>query len=529
MGRLFLTLYGVLALALAAYVVGLEFLPETLLRHSTRQFYERVMGGAFHLIEEQLKERPESSWRQVIGDLQPTFDYPLALERLEPRRFSAAHYRLLMDGRVIVDEIDGADYLYKRVGGSDYFIAMAMEDTRDEASLRSARGAANLVIDRIRQRSRDQWPAVVEELQTVFGIPLSIRPISEVQLSAKRQRKLQQGELVVVDNNQAAERYYQRIGDSLYVLKAGPIGQPFLIQAFAAIVLIILAVLVAVAVYAWVRPVWRDLSTLDRTAAAFGQGDFAARMDVSSRAALRGLAEAFNGMADRIQRLIRSHQDLTNAVSHELRTPVARLRFGIDMLQDATEERDRQRYVSGMRADIDELDALIAELLTYARFDRDGPNLVFNRRELGKWLEEFIGHMRHETEKVAVVLNSHGSECDDEAAFEPRLMARALGNLLRNARRHARERVEVGYEIQNGLCRLWVDDDGPGIPAEERERILEPFARLDDSRDRTSGGVGLGLAIVRQIMSWHGGQVAVTESPAGGARLTLRWPSAGPG
>jgi two-component system sensor kinase ParS len=111
-------------------------------------------------------------------------------------------------------------------------------------------------------------------------------------------------------------------------------------------------------------------------------------------------------------------------------------------------------------------------------------------------------------------------------AIEPQFMARALLNLLRNAIRYARQRVEVSIEhTDNGRWRLCVDDDGPGIPAADRVRIFEPFTRLDEDRSRATGGFGLGLAIVRRVAEWHHGTVEASDSPLGGARFMLSWPA----
>jgi signal transduction histidine kinase len=102
-------------------------------------------------------------------------------------------------------------------------------------------------------------------------------------------------------------------------------------------------------------------------------------------------------------------------------------------------------------------------------------------------------------------------------------MARALVNLLRNARAHARSLVSVSVLRSGERTVIQDDDDGHGIPAGERERLFEPFARMDDSRDRNSGGFGLGLAIVRQVARWHGGDASISDSPLGGARVSIVW------
>ena len=102
-------------------------------------------------------------------------------------------------------------------------------------------------------------------------------------------------------------------------------------------------------------------------------------------------------------------------------------------------------------------------------------------------------------------------------------MARALVNLLRNATSHASSRVTVRIAGEGARTVIQVDDDGEGIPPGERDRVFEPFARLDRSRARASGGFGLGLAIVRQVARWHGGDAVVTDSPLGGTRVTVAW------
>jgi signal transduction histidine kinase len=159
---------------------------------------------------------------------------------------------------------------------------------------------------------------------------------------------------------------------------------PFLVGELGIIVLVLLALLVALAVNAWIRLVWRDLSRFDRTANAFGGGDFEARLSVWRSSGLSRLAESFNGMAARIQGLMRSRKVLTNAGSHELRTPIARPRFGIDMLADSTDETSRRRFLGGMKADVDDLDALVSELLTFARFNREAPKLEFQRQDVSE-------------------------------------------------------------------------------------------------------------------------------------------------
>jgi two-component system sensor kinase ParS len=178
-----------------------------------------------------------------------------------------------------------------------------------------------------------------------------------------------------------------------------------------------------------------------------------------------------------------------------------------------------------MRDDLRELEDLVSELLTYARLEHPQIELVTEPVDTQNWLASAVGALALEAE-------ANGIECHIAAGtvanidIEPRFMARALLNLLRNAIYYAQHRVELNVQLfPDGAYQLWVDDDGPGIPAIDRLRIFEPFTRLDESRNRATGGFGLGLAIVRRIAEWHRGTVMVVDSPLGGARFVIRWPS----
>jgi len=228
-------------------------------------------------------------------------------------------------------------------------------------------------------------------------------------------------------------------------------------------------------------------------------------------------------MKDRISALLGSHCNLTNAISHEFRTPITRLRFRHELAIDAQSMQEKDEQLRAMNTAIDQLDDLSSELLEYARLDREAPALDVAPIDTVAWLNEL-------TEEARDVARAEGRNVDIAFKVEVqsvdgdyRYLSRAAANLLRNAVRYAKQRVELRFERAGGKCALHVDDDGPGIPAAEREHLFEPFTRLDESRDRKSGGFGIGLAIVRQIARWHGGTASISESRLGGARVSLIW------
>jgi len=276
----------------------------------------------------------------------------------------------------------------------------------------------------------------------------------------------------------------------------------------------------------WALPIWRDLEALKTAAQHMGQGDLHARVRLSRFSSIRGLGDTFNQMSDRISALISNQRDLTNAVSHELRTPISRLSFELDMIDREPDPEARSRLVEEMKSDVAELDSMASELLMYARLEHKSDNVPLQALDARGWLDAVVQHAAFEAGLLGVECTV--SQCDvDEIRLHSRYMTRALLNLLQNAIRHAGERVQVGLTSpapHNYM--LTVDDDGPGVPPADRERIFEPFIRLDESRARGTGGTGLGLAIVSRVARWHNGTAFVADSPLGGARFVISWNAA---
>lgn len=276
----------------------------------------------------------------------------------------------------------------------------------------------------------------------------------------------------------------------------------------------------------WALPIWRDLEALKTAAQHMGQGDLQARVRLSRFSSIRGLGDTFNQMSDRISALISNQRDLTNAVSHELRTPISRLSFELDMIDREPDPEARSRLVEEMKSDVAELDSMASELLMYARLEHKSDNVPLQALDARGWLDAVVQHAAFEAGLLGVQCTV--TQCEvDEIRLHSRYMTRALLNLLQNAIRHAGERVQVGLTSpapHNYV--LTVDDDGPGVPPADRERIFEPFIRLDESRARGTGGTGLGLAIVSRVARWHNGTAFVADSPLGGARFVISWNAA---
>ena len=275
----------------------------------------------------------------------------------------------------------------------------------------------------------------------------------------------------------------------------------------------------------WLQPHWRDLERLRVTAAQFGDGDLGARARLRGGSSIRQLCVYFNNMADQIGRLIQSQRDMVNAASHELRTPIMRLEFGLANLADTVDDRVARARVHALRCDVEELDLLVGELLTLGMMERNGPLPTLEHVDLGALLRASTGVSAEELRIRATTIEWAIAPGLEQIAVEPRSLARAFSNLMRNALRYADSTIRVSAEGDGAAWRLIVEDDGVGIPAEDRRRVFEPFYRLDRSRDRATGGFGLGLAISRRALEAQGGSLTVEASPLGGARFRLWLPT----
>jgi signal transduction histidine kinase len=252
-------------------------------------------------------------------------------------------------------------------------------------------------------------------------------------------------------------------------------------------------------------------STLHRRVSEPGTGDEVNR-----------LSRTMNAMLERLERAVRRQRQFVADASHELRNPVAGIRTDLEV---ALGEGDRADWPNVARAVLTEearLETLIGDLLVLAAEDEGAATLPATEVDLSELAAAEARRSRN-----VPVSSAAGSDRVVVVGSRSQLQ-RALANLVDNAERHARSQVHIGTTNRAGWAQLWVDDDGPGIPPTDRDRVFERFTRLDDGRARDQGGSGLGLAVVRSIVTRHRGSVWAEHSPLGGARLIIALPTLNP-
>jgi signal transduction histidine kinase len=264
--------------------------------------------------------------------------------------------------------------------------------------------------------------------------------------------------------------------------------------------------------YLLARYLTSPLRRMQKTVERFGKGDFSARVHSRRGDELGQLGRTVDQMAERIDLLLKSQRRLLQDISHELRSPLARLGVAVELARgggDATTALNR------VEREADRLNTLVGELIQVTRAEGDPAGLATESVQLDDLVKVILDDVHIEADKRQVILRPNISEAEFQGS--PELLRRAIENILRNAIRYSPEgaQVDVRLEKSAGVFRLAVRDYGQGVPEESLPSIFDPFYRVEKDRGRTSGGVGLGLAIAKRAVELHHGVMKAANAHPG--------------
>ncbi len=403
------------------------------------------------------------------------------------------------------------------------------------ASIARSQAAAQIFLleQYVDQAPPDEWLDRLNKVREVSEVRFDLIPLFAARRNLSRDERVafDRGEVIIDIAGKSllrrvdlrGDRYIGSNDEAIHAQNL-PIDVGVAVQMEAVRYLIVaLALLIPIGL--WSRAHWHGLQSLMRVADSFGAGQLKARAQLQPADSIYPLAERINHMADRIETLLEAQRGLLHSVSHEIRTPIARLEFAFellhDMANDVAGDAMLQKRIASMQDDLTELKSLVNELLGMARLDSDQP-LRYQTFDLTDALRSCAQALPPANVALDVSvpdgMGSYYGDC--------RLLMRATGNLLRNAQKYANSNVALSAARKPHGISIMVDDDGPGIPEEDRDKVFEPFYRLDRSRDRGTGGFGLGLSIAAKAVTLHGGTLTIDASPLGGARFTIDLPPA---
>lgn len=527
MNSIFLRIYGgmlaVLVLVALLGAGGLQMLNEVRADHHR----EALASGTFRLMAHNMSSMTPIERRQAANLWGRLLGVPLRVRTLDDVSLESRLETRLLRGQVLVEKLrPNSTTVFALVSGRDRLVLTAEVEQLSE---QLARATIYLLIDELIRFPEDEQPQRLAELKQNhgFGYALELLTRDSASLDDDQRRRLDEGDTVMaLDHGGEAVRVFAAVSGTAWIMALGPLYQfnpypPHLLLFIGALGL----TLIGLTVYLLVRQLERRLREVESAATRIAKGDLATRVPDAGSDSVGQLARAFNGMAVHLQRLLAVQREMVSAVAHELRTPVARLRFGLEMTAEAQNDQVRQKYLQGMDTDIDDLDRLVDEMLVYTRLERGSPQLNFQLVDLLALVDQVIVELAPLRADIRIERGDcELYEAGAQVEAEPHYLRRALINLVSNAMRHAETQVRVSFVLDAERARLSVDDDGPGVPEADWEKVFTPFLRLDDSRTRASGGHGLGLSIVRRIAYWHGGRAQISRSDMGGACFSMAWP-----
>lgn len=526
---IFLRIYAGLLLVCLFVALFAQLLVDTINKERIQAYRENVATGALYLVSSGLQQQSSETQREYwLNDISQLFGNQFSIQPEAKIDFKASELKRLEKNKTVVRYVAQPAYadIFHPIEGEDNVITVRISKVTEQ----QVRAMAVLLLNDLSyykdlKSKRQRLNAISKQ----FAFPLSIENVDKLELDDDQLRRLDRNEVVMLfrDSTRSDDSSIKIIAPSELENMAVVIGPVSLFKWFPfnliISVVLISMFLISLGVYALIFPLERKLKLIQSGVNEVGDGNLDTRVQVVGQDEIARLAATFNAMTEHIKRLIESQRELTRAVSHELRTPVARIRFAVDMLADTDDQESREMQRDYIDEDIESLNGLIDEILTYAKLEEGSPKLDLEPVVLKDLVDQIVRETNALGKPIEVIGIAPGPKVT--AVADRRYLHRVVQNLAGNALRYADSKIIISAGVRKGDAFVTVEDDGHGIPEEDRDKVFVPFARLDDSRTRASGGYGLGLSIVSRIAFWFNGTMSVDESPKlGGARFTMRWP-----
>ena len=526
---IFLRIYAGLLFICLLVAFFAQLLITTINAERVQTYREDMASAAFYLIDSGLSRQVTAQERNFwLSDVSTLFDTKFNIEPTSKADFRTSEINRLNKQQAVVrfnSDTNTAE-IYHKVSGENNVLHVSF----NKLSEQQIKGVGVLLLDDLSYyRTLAEKQQRLQQIQKFFPFKLTLQSINKLQLDTDQKARLYRKDIVImfrdntsVENSSIRVLAPTEIQDTVVDLGPIPLFNWFPLNLIISITLISMF-LISLGVYALIFPLERKLQLIQSGITKVREGKLNTKVKVVGEDEIAHLAATFNSMTEHIRRLIESQRELTRAVSHELRTPVARIRFAVDMLADTDDYEDRMSQRDYIDQDIESLNGLIDEILTYAKLEEGSPKMDWEDVDL----QELVSQIARETNALGkpVTVKVGNVQKGVFAQADRRYLHRVLQNLAGNATRYAESTIIISAGLEKNEAFISVEDDGQGIPEKDREKVFIPFARLDDSRTRASGGYGLGLSIVSRIAFWFNGRMSVDESPTlGGARFIMKWP-----
>ena len=408
-------------------------------------------------------------------------------------------------------------WVYEKITHKDY----------DQDFIEDTQYAANLILLKL---DHNDASAINQQFLDKYGIHFRVNIVNE------ESQWPQFNEYTKVENSDDLELYEHRDQQSSFMISM-PIknGNGKLIiadllehpdegfdlpQAFEEWgLIIIMNIGLALMIYWLSKSITRPVRNLVKVANAYGKAEFSKRADESVSSPLGELAESFNTMATRLQRLHNEQRVMTHAVAHEIRTPLMRMQMALGMVDKSNLDEKSKELLQNIDQYIEGLESLTSNVLSLARLSEQETDHKIDHIDINEVIRTRIKMLSLETDKI-IDLNLDNSAQLNIKSTHFQLL---LDNLVNNALFYSHSKIAISTkQTSENIC-LIIDDDGQGIPKSEREKIFTTFYRMDESRNKHSGGYGLGLALVASIVDRYNAVITVKDNSLGGSRFVVEF------
>ncbi len=527
---IFVRIYGGLLIVCLCVALFAQLLMDTINKERVQSYRENMATGAFYLVSEGIAHQNSDTQREYwLSDASSLFGSTFRIIPITDVDFSSSELRRFENGETVVRYVSKPVYadVYHRLPDGKSVLTVRISQVSEQ----QVRAMAVFLLDDL-----SYYPTLsgkrarLAELEEKFSFPLTLKAMNALNLDSDQMARLRRDEVVILFQDTSSSQANSsiriivpsEINDMAILMGPVPLFNWFPLNLIISMVLISMF-LISLGVYALIFPLERKLQLIQVGVDEVSKGNLDIQVQVIGQDEIARLSATFNAMTEHIKRLIESQRELTRAVSHELRTPVARIRFAVDMLADTDDEESRFTQRDYIDEDIESLNGLIDEMLTYAKLEEGSPKLDLEPVNLKELIEQIERETNALGKPIKIIAKSPNAKMT--AVADRRYLHRVIQNLAGNALRYAETTIVISAGIKKGNAFVSVEDDGQGISEADREKVFIPFSRLDDSRTRASGGYGLGLSIVSRIAFWFNGSMKVDESPElGGARFVMTWP-----
>ena len=486
----------------------------------TSSYTLRLFSGPLQLITEGINRHSGEKQAQWLALVEKLIGLPIQLMDSSDAPLSPSQLKQLKSAKQLLVPLKENDQsrIWALVS-DDQVVSIDVKNIAEQ----QLRITAFLILNELGRHPDKERSKQLKRLQQYFNYTIKTGDRNSLDIDKQQFNRVNKGEVVVTlskdHHGQDAVKLYSRFKSTRQYLVVGPIPIYNATPIWLMITLLILALgITAIVIYSLVKSLERRMSSISNTVLNFGPETLDSRVDASSEDALGDLAKGINVMAARIQALIHDQKDIARAISHELKTPIARMKFRIEMLRGIV-DKNVSAKLDKLNNDILELDKLVEELLLFQMLDSTHAPIK-NQINLTKIVKTTADEIYEPYQIIELERSIPAS--DIVIAGDKTYLRRMIQNLLINAFKHAQGKVKL--EVKSHPIEIKIGDDGEGIPKDQRERIFSSFVRLDSSRNRQTGGFGLGLAIIDRIARLHNAEVAVSDSEYGGALFTVTFP-----